>query len=77
MQALRQIVDVKNHSLNILLPNDFKAEKVEVIVLPVEKQSINRDSVSKLRGKLNLSDDQYDDFQKSIIDSRNEWDRNI
>jgi hypothetical protein len=38
MEAYRQIVDIKNHTLNILLPEKFKNGKVEVIVLPVEEQ---------------------------------------
>ena len=77
MQALRQIVDVKNHSLNILLPNYFKADKVEVIVLSIEEQPLKKDNVSSLRGKLNITNEQYNDFQQYINDSRNEWDRNI
>jgi len=77
MQALRQIVNVKNHSLNIVLPNDFAADKVEVIVLSVDEQPIKKSAISNLRGKLNLTTDQYNDFQKYVNDSRNEWDRNI
>lgn len=77
MQALRQIVDVKNHSLNILLPNDFRADKVEVIVLSIEEQTSKRNTVSKLRGKLNLTNEQYKDFQQYVNDSRDEWDRSI
>ena len=38
MEAYRQIVEIKNHTLNLLLPDKFKNGKVEVIVLPVEKQ---------------------------------------
>ena len=34
MQAIRQIVKVKNHKINITLPDDFNAEEVEVIILP-------------------------------------------
>lgn len=30
-------------------------------------------SVASLRGKLNLSKEQYEDFQQHIKDSRNEW----
>jgi hypothetical protein len=78
MQALRQIVNVNNHSLNILLPNDFMADKVEVIVLSIEEQKPSQlNSVSSLRGKLNLTNEQYNNFQQYINDSRNEWDRNI
>jgi hypothetical protein len=34
MEAIRQIVKVKNHKINITLPDDFNAEEVEVIILP-------------------------------------------
>lgn len=77
MQAIRQIVDVKNHSLSILLPKEFTGDRVEVIVLPLEEKNYKNNSVSNLRGKLKLTSDQYNDFQQTVKDSRSEWDRNI
>ena len=77
MKALRQIVDVKNHSLNILLPESFASTKVEIIVLPIEDQILQRNSIAKLRGKLKLTSKQHDDFQQNVIDSRHEWNRSI
>ena len=77
MQALRQIIEVKNHSLNITLPESFNTAKVEVIVLSVEEPSVQKNSIAKLRGKLNLSDKQQEEFQQYVTDSRSEWNRNI
>ena len=34
MEAIRKIVTVKNHQINITLPDDFNAKEVEVIILP-------------------------------------------
>lgn len=34
MEAIRQFIKVKNHQINITLPEDFNAEEVEVIILP-------------------------------------------
>ena len=34
MEAIRQTLKVKNHTINIILPEDFHAEFVDVIVLP-------------------------------------------
>ena len=34
MEAIRQIVTVKNHKISITLPDDFMADEVEVIILP-------------------------------------------
>ena len=38
METYKQIVNIKNHTLNLLLPDRFKNGKVEVIVLPVDEQ---------------------------------------
>lgn len=37
MEAIRKIITVKNHQINITLPDDFNADEVEVIILPSEK----------------------------------------
>lgn len=34
MEAIRQTVKVKNNTISIVLPEDFNAEFVDVIVLP-------------------------------------------
>ena len=34
MTALREFIKVKNHEVNIQLPNDFDYEEVEVIIMP-------------------------------------------
>jgi hypothetical protein len=39
MQAIRQILDVKDHSFTVILPNDFNSNKVEVIILPFLKKN--------------------------------------
>lgn len=76
MQVFRKILNVKNHLLKIQLPNDFKADKVEVIVLPLEEKAKNK-GVARLRGKLNLSNAQYNDFQENVKTSREEWEKDI
>ena len=34
MTALREFIKVKNHEINIKLPDDFDYEEVEVIIMP-------------------------------------------
>ena len=74
MQALRQIVNVKDNLLHVVLPTDFKADRVEVIVLPIKEQkklnnserffgAISRETVEKLHKHLN--------------EVRSEWERDI
>lgn len=38
MEAIRQIVQVKNHQINITLPIDFIADEVEIIIFPTDKK---------------------------------------
>ena len=36
MNAIRQFIEVKNNSFNVVLPEGFTASRVEVIILPSE-----------------------------------------
>jgi hypothetical protein len=77
MQALRQIVNVKNHSLNIVLPNDFAADKVEVIVLPVDEQKIQPKIRNSERFAGAISKETAEKLHKHLNEVRNEWERDI
>jgi hypothetical protein len=76
MEAYRQIVNIKNITLKILLPEKFRNRKVEVIVLPVEDHAgIKKSKPSDFRGC--ISKDTAKAMLSSIEESRNEWERNI
>lgn len=76
MEAYRQIVNIKDHTLNILLPENFKNGKVEVIVLPVEKQvKTKKRKPSDFRGC--ISKNTASAMLNSIEQSRKEWNRDI
>jgi C4-type Zn-finger protein len=34
MRAIKQIIEVKNRTFTVVLPDDFTASRVEVIILP-------------------------------------------
>lgn len=36
MKAIRQFIEVKNNSFNVVLPEGFTAKTVEVIIMPLE-----------------------------------------
>jgi len=36
MNAIRQFIEVKNNTFNVVLPEDFTAKTVEVIIMPSE-----------------------------------------
>lgn len=38
MNAIRQFIEVKNNSFNVVLPEGFTASRVEVIILPLEAE---------------------------------------
>lgn len=76
MEAIRQIISVKNHSVTVVLPDDFTADKVEVIILPVQNDEyqvpqwqidqVRERTESYLRNPKNVTD--IDDFLKEIED---------
>jgi hypothetical protein len=39
MDAIRQFIDVKDHSFKVSLPKEFNARRVEIIILPSEMES--------------------------------------
>jgi hypothetical protein len=77
MQVLRQIVDVKNHSLSIVLPNDFAANRVEVIVLPVDQPKILPKHRNSERFAGAISKGTAEKLHKHLNEVRNEWERDI
>jgi hypothetical protein len=39
MEAIRQFIEVKDNSFNVVLPKDFTAKTVEVIIMPSPEDS--------------------------------------
>jgi len=74
MQALRQIVNVKDNLLHVVLPNDFKADKVEVIVFPIKEQNKLKNS-ERFSGA--ISKETAEKLNKHLNEVRNEWERDI
>ena len=74
MQALRQIVNVKDNLLHVVLPADFRAEKVEVIVLPVNENTKLKNS-DRFSGA--ISKETAEKLHKHLNEVRSEWERDI
>lgn len=75
MEAIRKIVTVKNHQINITLPEDFYADEVEVIILPkqddfeIPQWQINEVRERTERYLKNPNDvTDIEDFLKEIVD---------
>jgi hypothetical protein len=73
MQALKQIVDIKDHTLNIVLPDDFKADKVEVIVLSIDEPKIQPKIKNSERFAGSISKETAEKLHKHLSEVRNEW----
>ncbi len=39
MKAIKQIINIENHTFSVVLPKDFTAKRVEVIILPSEPEN--------------------------------------
>jgi len=74
MQVFRQIVTVKDNFLHVTLPADFKADKVEIIVLPVEEQEKMKNS-ERFPGA--ISKETAEKLHKHLHEIRSEWERDI
>ncbi|MDI9311340.1 MAG: hypothetical protein QM535_14105 [Limnohabitans sp.] len=76
MEAIRQTLKVENHTINIVLPDDFMADEVDVIILPAEKKEyaipqwqidqVRERTENYLKNPKNATD--IDDFLKEIED---------
>lgn len=56
MNAIRQFVEVKNHTFTIVLPDDFDANTVEVIILPKQENKIELSDETKALLDARLND---------------------
>jgi hypothetical protein len=82
MQALRQIVDITDNFLHVVLPDEFKAKKVEIIVLPIiEEQKKTQNEPIKLKNSERflgaISKETAQKLHKHLNKVRNEWERDI
>lgn len=48
MDYIKTIERIKNHKLTITIPEDFKSEEVEVIVLPYDPETNNTETLMKI-----------------------------
>ena len=38
MQALREIIEIKNNEIKFKIPSEIKSKKVELIILPIDNE---------------------------------------
>ena len=68
MEAIRRFVKVKNHQVNITLPDDFIADEVEVIILAKNDISyhLSEEQIELLDNRLNEPESEYITSSESL-----------
>lgn len=68
MEAIRKIVTVKNHQINITLPEDFYADEVEVIILPKQDDfELTEEMKQILDNRANEPTEEYLTSEESLL----------
>ena len=60
MDAIRQFIDVKDHTFQVTLPDNFNARRVEVIILPSREDDFELSDQTK-----KMLDDRLQHFKKN------------
>ena len=77
---IRTVVTPTNEDLHLSIPKDYIGKQIEVLLFSIDeikKEKVKKPKINKLRGSLNLSEEQYKDFQEHAKNIRNEWESNI
>ena len=77
---VRTIITPDKESISIHVPEAYIGKKIEVLLYAIDEVNEIEKSKKKpsdFRGSLNLTAKQYQEFQQHVVDSRNEWERDI
>lgn len=68
MVVIRQFAKVKNHQVNITLPEDFNAEEVEVIIFAKDETNfqLSEEQLQILDNRLNEPESEYISSSESL-----------
>lgn len=68
MEVIRQFAKVKNHQVNITLPEDFNAEEVEVIIFAKDETNfqLSEEQLQILDNRLNEPESEYISSSESL-----------
>lgn len=78
---IRTLITPEKQDVSIHIPENYIGKQIEVLLYAVDE--INKESKSEkkkpsdFRGALNLTNEQYEDFQNHLKDIRNEWNSDI
>ncbi len=79
MEAIREVVKIKNRELNLTLPLDFSSEYVEIIIFPYKKEYVKKEKEEELTDFQDfllsapiMTDEDYDFYLEKKQDF-NQW----
>ena len=73
---IKTIIVPKSTDLHIHIPKEYVGKEVEVLLYKTEDSGLKEQvdaSISKLRGSLNLTEEQNNDFHQHAKNTRAEW----
>ncbi len=75
---IRTTLVPEQQDISIHIPHNYIGKKIEVLLFASDELTENEPTKkafnnAALRGKLHLTDEQYNDFQKHAAEIRNEW----
>jgi hypothetical protein len=77
---IRTLITPENQDVSIHIPENYVGRQIEVLLYAVDEldpQEVPKKKLKDFKGKLNLTDEQYQSFQTHLKDIRNEWERDI
>lgn len=76
---IRTTVTPNKKNISIDVPEDYIGKQVEILLYATDelKELSHPKKTGSLRGTLNLTEEQYKDFQQYTKDIRGEWERDI
>jgi len=78
---VRTTITPENQDISIHIPEDYIGRQIEVLLYAVDElnaeKPIKKKKPSDFAGKMNLTEEQYQDFQNHAKNIRKEWDRDF
>jgi len=78
---IRTVITPEKQDISIHVPESYIGKQIEVLMYDIDElkqqDAPDQKKPSEFRGKLNLTEEQYNDFQSHIKNIRNEWERDI
>lgn len=77
---IHTILTPSDTDIHLSIPKEYVGKQIEILLYTTDEGKEEKAPTAKsrkLRGTLNLSDEQYKDFQQHTKNTRSEWDRSI